>query len=404
MIWCLVALTALLVETRVAEESRNWSCDAEGLTASFRLHARDLFGYACVLSDADRAAASELVQGTFEAAAEAWCTLRDLPAGKCRDWLRDTLAAAAERQTGHPAGNAFVSPSHRRLTELKMARFASDYDSVAGLERFAGWLQTRAARDTPAAMAADQPSGSAADQPSGSAADQPGGHAADRPPMSLADRLSASARPGEQGARVTGKSGIRPASLHAVPDATPDSTQASGRPAHGNAGTSGNGHSSPGSPHRNGAAVAPGSYGDPVSALYEQHYASLVRLTALLVRDTTTAEEIVQDSFVAVAAAWRRRGNTDGALGFLHQSVLNRSRSALRHGIAPAPAGYPSGSLPLLAALGELPARQREVLVLRYYANLSEEQAADTIGISRAAVRRHATLAGSALRTLLDAG
>jgi DNA-directed RNA polymerase specialized sigma24 family protein len=114
----------------------------------------------------------------------------------------------------------------------------------------------------------------------------------------------------------------------------------------------------------------------------------------------------VQDSFVAVAAAWRRRGNTDGALEFLHQSVLNRSRSALRHGIAPAPAtGYPSGSsLPLLAALGELPARQREVLVLRYYANLSEEQAADTIGISRAAVRRHATLAGSALRTLLDAG
>jgi len=377
----------------VAEESRNWSCDAEELTASFRLHARDLFGYACVLSDADRAAASELVQGTFEAAAEAWCTLRDLPADKCHDWLRDTLAAGAERRTGHPAGRAFVSPSHRRLTELKMARFASDYDSVAGLERFAGWLRTRAARDTPPAMAADQPSGSAAD----------------RPPVSLADRLSASARPGErpgeQGARVTGKSGIRPASLHAVPDATPASTQASGRPAHDTNGTSSNGHGSPGSPRRNGAAVAPGSYGDPVSALYEQHYASLVRLAALLVRDTATAEGIVQDSFVAVAAAWRRRGNTDGALEFLHQSVLNRSRSALRHGIAPAPAtGYPSGSLPLLAALSELPARQREVLVLRYYANLSEEQAADTIGISRAAVRRHATLAGSALRTLLDAG
>jgi DNA-directed RNA polymerase specialized sigma24 family protein len=392
MIWCLVALTALLVETRVAEESRNWSCDAEGLTASFRLHARDLFGYACVLSDADRTAASELVQGTFEAAAEAWCTLRDLPADKCRDWLRDTLAAAAERQTGHPAGNAFVSPSHRRLTELKMARFASDYDSVAGLERFAGWLRTRAAGDSPPALAADQPGGSAADRPPGHAADRP--HPGARP----------GEPPGERGARMTGKSGIRPASLHAVPDAIPASSQAPGRPAHGANGTSHNGHSRPGGPHRNGAAVAPGSYGDPVSALYEQHYASLVRLAALLVRDTATAEEIVQDSFVAVAAAWRRRGNTDGALGFLHQSVLNRSRSALRHGIAPAPAGYPSGSLPLLAALGELPARQREVLVLRYYANLSEEQAADTIGISRAAVRRHATLAGSALRTLLDAG
>ncbi|MGI8451301.1 MAG: sigma-70 family RNA polymerase sigma factor, partial [Streptosporangiaceae bacterium] len=95
---------------------------------------------------------------------------------------------------------------------------------------------------------------------------------------------------------------------------------------------------------------------------------------------------------------------TEGALDFLHQSVLNRSRSALRHGVTPAPAtGCLSGSPPLLAALGELPARQREVLVLRYYANLSEEQAADTIGISRAAVRRHATRANAALRTLLDA-
>jgi len=373
----------------VAEESRNWSCDAEELTASFTVHARDLFGYACVLSDADRAAASQLVQGTFEAAAEAWCTLRDLPADKCHGWLRDTLAAAAEHRTGHPAGRAFVSPSHRRLTELKMARFASDYDAAAGLERFTGWLRTRSAGDTPPAVAADQPSG----------------NAADRPPARPADHPPANARPGEQGARVTGKSGIRPASLHAVPDATPASTQASGRPVHGANGTSSNGHGRPGGPHRTGAAGAPGSYGDPVSALYEQHYASLVRLTALLVRDTAAAEEIVQDSFVAVAAAWRRRGNTDGALEFLHQSVLNRSRSALRHGIAPAPAtGCPSGSPPLLAALSQLPARQREVLVLRFYANLSEEQAADTIGISPAAVRRHATLAGSALRTLLDAG
>ncbi len=139
-----------------------------------------------------------------------------------------------------------------------------------------------------------------------------------------------------------------------------------------------------------------------MSALYEEHYAPLVRLAALLVRDTATAEEIVQDSFVAVAAAWRRHGAIDGALDALRQSVLDRSRSALRHGIPPA--GGPAASPPLLAALGALPARQREVLVLRYYANLSEEQAADTIGISRSAVRRHATRANAALRTLLDTG
>jgi DNA-directed RNA polymerase specialized sigma24 family protein len=300
----------------------------------------------------------------------AFCPTRTArwPADQCRDWLRDTLAAVAQRRTGHPAGREFVSPSHRRLTELKMARFGSDYDAVAGLDRFADWLRTRPAGESP---------------------------------------------PGKDGESPPGQPGIHPAGLHILPDATTAttaSTPANGHPARGtngtsSNGTSSNGHSGPGSTPGNGTAAAAGSYGDPVSALYEQHYASLVRLAALLVRDTTAAEAIVQDSFVAVAAARQRRGNTDGALDFLRQSVLNRSRSALRHGITPAPATGAAPSSPsLLAALGELPARQREVLVLRYYVNLSEEQAADTIGISLAAVRRHATRANATLRTLLDAG
>ena len=336
----------------MAEADRNWPGDAGELAACFTVHARDLFGHACVLADADQDLAGDLVQATFEAAAGVWCTLRDLPADQCHDWLRDTLAAGAQRHTGHPAGRAFVSPSHRRLTELKTARFRSDYDAAAGLERFTCWLRTRAPGPPASLRALRDENGP---DENGPGENEPYGH----------------------GPQENGPHGDRP---------------------------DGNGGS--GSAHGTGAGAPPGSYGDPVSALYEQHYASLVRLAALLVRDTATAEEIVQDSFVAVAAAWRRRGDTDGALDFLRQSVLNRSRSALRHGISPAPAaaGCPSGPPPLLAALGELPARQREVLVLRYYANLSEEQAADTIGISRAAVRRHATRANAALRTLLDAG
>jgi DNA-directed RNA polymerase specialized sigma24 family protein len=347
----------------VAEESREWSRETEELGACFTVQARDLFGYACVLSDADRTLASDLVEATFEAAAAMWSTLRDLPADQCRDWLRDTLAAVAQRRTGPPAGRVFVSPSHRRLTELKMARFGSDYDAVAGLDRFADWLRTRPAGESP---------------------------------------------PGKDGESPPGQPGIHLAGLHILPDATTAatvSTPANGHPVRAANGTCSNGHGGPGSTPGNGTAAAAGSYGDPVSALYEQHYASLVRLAALLVRDTAAAEGIVQDSFVAVAAAWQRRGNTDGALDFLRQAVLNRSRSALRHGITPPPAAGPApSSPPLLAALGELPARQREVLVLRYYVNLSEEQAADTIGISRAAVRRHATRANATLRTLLDAG
>jgi DNA-directed RNA polymerase specialized sigma24 family protein len=358
----------------VADEFRNWSRDTEELAACFTIHARALFGDACVLSDADRAVAHDLVQGAFEAATTIWSTLRDLPADQCHDWLRDALAAAAQDRTGHPADRAFVSPAHRRITGLKTARFRADYDAVAGLDRFAGWLRTR-------------PAGNGDSPDPDEAASQPG----------------------------AGRPGIRPAGLSALANGTaahgahPNGSTANGSTANGASASApasnGSGRGRPGSTRGNGAAVPPGSYGDPVSALYEEHYAPLVRLAALLVRDTATAEEIVQDSFVAVAAAWRRR-DTDGAMDVLRQSVLDRSRSALRHGITPAPAATrpPPGSPPLLAALGALPARQREVLVLRYYANLSEEQAADAIGISRAAVRRHATRANAALRTVLDAG
>ena len=372
----------------MAEEETDWSHPAGELAACFTVHARDLFGYACVLCDGDRALAGELVESAFEEAATVWCTLRGLPADQCREWLRETLAAAAPSRTGHPAGSALVSPSHRRVTELTMARYRPDYDAAAGLDRFAGWLRTRAGgssgtRGEPSRAArtgsGDRPGAPSRTGPGGPAG--PGGAGAG----------------GEPGA---GRPGIRLACLHALPDA-PAGTHGSATAS----GTTRNG--GPGSTSGTGAGTPSGSYGDRVSALYEQHYASLVRLAALLVRDTATAEEIVQDAFVAVAvaAAWRRRGDIDGALDFLRQSVLDRSRSALRHGITPAPPnGCPAASPPLLAALGALPARQREVLVLRYYANLSEEEAADTIGISRAAVRRHTTRASAALRTLLDAG
>jgi RNA polymerase sigma factor (sigma-70 family) len=321
----------------VAEEHRVWSRDAEELAACFTVHARDLYGYACVLTGADRPLAGDLVQAAFEAATAVWCTLRDLPADQRYDWLRDTLAAAIQRRTGHPAGGEFVSPAHRRLTQLNMARFRADYDAVAGLDRFAGWLRNQ-------------------------------------------------------------RNGTHANGMH------PNGTPANGFQANV---LSPNGGIS--CPHRTGTAVPPGSYGDPVSVLYEEHYASLVRLAALLVHDTASAEVIVQDSFVAIAAAWRRRGHLDHALDFLRQSVLERSRSgryrssAANGSRSAAAHGSANGSASLLAALGALPARQREVLVMRYYANLSEEQTADAIGISRAAVRRHATRANAALRTLLDA-
>ena len=54
-----------------------------------------------------------------------------------------------------------------------------------------------------------------------------------------------------------------------------------------------------------------------VTAIYSEHYRSLVRLAAFLVRDNATAEEVVQDSFVAMHGAWRRLRDTDKALSYL---------------------------------------------------------------------------------------
>jgi hypothetical protein len=72
-----------------------------------------------------------------------------------------------------------------------------------------------------------------------------------------------------------------------------------------------------------------------VSELYSAHYRALVGVAVLLVRDVQMAEEVVQDSFVAMHGGWPRLRDADKALAYLRQSVVNRSRSVLRHGAVP---------------------------------------------------------------------
>ena len=157
-----------------------------------------------------------------------------------------------------------------------------------------------------------------------------------------------------------------------------------------------------------------------VEQLYAAHWRSLVRLSVLLVRDVETAEEVVQDAFVAMHGRWRRLRDPDLALAYLRQAVVNRSRSVLRHrGVQARHAdaerpvvrdlpGADEAALvterrgTLLDALRTLTDRQREVLALRYYLDLSEADIASTLGISPGAVKTHASRGVAALRSLME--
>lgn len=154
-----------------------------------------------------------------------------------------------------------------------------------------------------------------------------------------------------------------------------------------------------------------------VDQLYAAHYRRLVRLSVLLVRDPETAEEVVQDSFVAMHGRWRSLRDPDKGLAYLRQTVVNRSRSVLRHrgvqarhtpDVLPDGPGADEDALAadrrrtVLDALRALPVRQREVLALRYYLDLSEAEIAETLGISRGAVKSHASRGAAALRPLLE--
>jgi len=122
------------------------------------------------------------------------------------------------------------------------------------------------------------------------------------------------------------------------------------------------------------------------------------------------AEEIVHDALAAMHREWHRLRDAERGVAYLRRSIVHEARAQGRAPLTRNPpraaASYDGGlsamSAGVLAALRRLPGRQREALVLRYYANLPEAAAADAMGVTRAAFRGHAARAMIALRFLLD--
>ena len=174
---------------------------------------------------------------------------------------------------------------------------------------------------------------------------------------------------------------------------------------------------------------APGAAGTPpasdarasnarqqVSALYAEHALPLVKLAILMTGEQETAEDVVQDAFLALYRRWPSLRDTGSAVGYLRSTVLNGCRMIhrVRHrrrGVVLDPAS-PAASAEaeamigeahreVLAALRRLPPRQREAVVLRYHLDMTEQQAAEAMGVSRGTVKSATSRGIAALARML---
>ena len=157
-----------------------------------------------------------------------------------------------------------------------------------------------------------------------------------------------------------------------------------------------------------------------LTELMQTHYRMLVRLAALLTGDAAVAEAVAADSCWAARGPSRPWPDGAAALRCLQREVESRSRRARRpqaipgrhrpaaapppdaaapppDAAAPPPDAADFAGLPVVTALRELPARAREALVLTYYLDLPEQQAAALAGVSLAALRRSLAAAFRAL-------
>lgn len=152
-----------------------------------------------------------------------------------------------------------------------------------------------------------------------------------------------------------------------------------------------------------------------ITALYRTHALGLTRMAHVMLGDKASAEDVVQEAFCGLYRNWARLTDPAAALPYLRASVLNGCRSAIRRRRLRAsrtmyePAAASAESVVLtgeehrsvLHALRELPARQREVLVLRFYSRAPDEEIAKIMGISPSTVRSTSHRALAALGRML---
>ena len=165
----------------------------------------------------------------------------------------------------------------------------------------------------------------------------------------------------------------------------------------------------------------------PLRAVYNADYADLVGLARWILGTTGLAEELVQDTFVRLLERPPELNDPDALSAYVRRAVINRSRSRIRRLILErrhassgrsADAGDGAGGVDAGAdggaehepdqavrkAVAALPIRQRHCVVLRFYADLTVEAIAETLGISAGSVKTHLHRANRSLKQALAEG
>ena len=159
-----------------------------------------------------------------------------------------------------------------------------------------------------------------------------------------------------------------------------------------------------------------------ITALFVSEAARLTAVAQLLTGDRAAAEDLVQDAFVSLFRRWAWLSDKNLAANYLMGAIVKGARSTLRQRYssrellhragrehvestpsAEATALVAEDARRLRDALVLLPMRQRQVVMLRYYAGQSEREIADTLGISPGSVKRHASRAVDSLARVLEA-
>jgi len=156
---------------------------------------------------------------------------------------------------------------------------------------------------------------------------------------------------------------------------------------------------------------------DRLEVLYLLHGQEALKLAFLLTGDKEVAEDIAQDAFVRVARRLTGLRNADAFRWYLRRTVVNMSNSYLRRlrveraylrrlvgsGAAGGVAAPDVVTRELVrAAIEQLPARQRAVVVLKYYQDLTDLQIAAVLGWPVGSVKSARHRAIAALRGRLD--